>query len=407
MVVRKSEYQKQYKACIIKKNEGAYLENLNLRHQRRDREFLHTPICWENSSDEDEKTSSGCSEEEQSKPKIQPHKEPEYQSLAEILSDSKKKAESARRQAFLEGFKRPSDNANGITGEEKQLINADVLTKLNMEEKKQNETGSLNNTTKNESVAVKSNVVNDPVADENRRSNKADLTRAAELDRNNRDVSEYRSCVVGGLLKEDIKLPAVNQKIKKERKRSKEPEGFKKIKPSSALDRRCYSSRLSSVTEGSYVPQLLYTPRARKPHQSHIPRTKSTPVSPETPLKERPLFLAYGAGDKEDSLTTHRTHNVRAPVDVYPSALRAKVRRQEEHRRQADKIHKAASTETMLEKLCAPAADLAGWESEYRKQFHGYQPRDYEKAVSSHAVIPRSSSVRAVHRGGCLLVHVD
>ncbi|BFZ07519.1 hypothetical protein BsWGS_10558 [Bradybaena similaris] len=407
MVVKKSEYQKQYKACTIKKHQAVYLENLNLRLQRRDREFLHTPICWEETSEED--ISSDCSEE-QSKPKIQAHKEPEYQSLADILSDSKRKAESARRQKFLEGFKRPSDIVNGITEDGNQLSNTDVPTKVHdTEEKKQNEAGGSNTTVKKEYLATKLNV---SVTDENVRSNlKPALTHTVVQDGNKRDISEDRNHDVSpsdGLLKEAKKLYAGNKRTKTKQKNSKELEGFSKIKPPSAVDRHCYSSRPSSIIADSSVPHLSYISRVRKPRsQPHIPRIKSAPASPEPLLKERPPFLAYGIGDKEDNLATHRTHNVRASVDVYPPALRAKSRREEQHRRQVEKIHKAGSADAMLEKLSAPAPDLAGWESEYRKQFHGYQPRDYEKAVASHAVIPRASSVRAVHRGGCLLVHVD
>lgn len=93
---------------------------------------------------------------------------------------------------------------------------------------------------------------------------------------------------------------------------------------------------------------------------------------------------------------------------VYLPALRAKSRREVQQKRQNEKVHKTHSAEALIDKLAAPVTHNAlDWESEYRKQYHGYEPRDYKRAASAHAVIPRSTPVRAVHRGGCLLVHVD
>lgn len=109
MVVKKSEYQNQYKASVIKKHQDAYLENLSLRHQRRDQQFLHTPICWGETSDEDEVVTSDSNDEcsaAQGKNKKKTVSEPEeqYQSLAEILTESKAKSDAFKKRKKFDNF---------------------------------------------------------------------------------------------------------------------------------------------------------------------------------------------------------------------------------------------------------------------------------------------------------------
>lgn len=93
---------------------------------------------------------------------------------------------------------------------------------------------------------------------------------------------------------------------------------------------------------------------------------------------------------------------------VYPLALKAKTRREEDHKKHKQRLVSARSAESLLDKLSSRSAcDKGDWESEYRKQFHGYEPKEYERAVSSRAVIPRATPIHAVHRGGCLVINVD
>lgn len=85
------------------------------------------------------------------------------------------------------------------------------------------------------------------------------------------------------------------------------------------------------------------------------------------------------------------------------------MREAEKRRRQKEKKRAVQSANALLEKLATVTPrDSQSWQSEYRKQFHGYEPQEYERAVSSRAVISRSTTpIKAVHRGGCLIVHVD
>ena len=94
---------------------------------------------------------------------------------------------------------------------------------------------------------------------------------------------------------------------------------------------------------------------------------------------------------------------------MYGSALNAKIRREEERRQYKEqrtlaKLNKAV----LLAKLAAASPkESFDWRSEYQKQFPSYEAKDYERAVSARAVIPRAQPLQAVHRGGCMFVHVD
>lgn len=95
MVHKKSEYQNEFRPSIVKHHESIYLENLTFRHNRRDREFLHTPICW-GEVEEEETSSEDDSRHKKSITNVAD--EPQYQSLAEILTESSKKTEAFRQK---------------------------------------------------------------------------------------------------------------------------------------------------------------------------------------------------------------------------------------------------------------------------------------------------------------------
>lgn len=193
MVVKKSEYQKQYKACVIKKHHEIYLENLNLRHQRRDREFMHTPLYWEELSEEEKESSSDCCEEGQPKAsKPQKPREPEnqYQSLAEILSDSKEKAEAVRKQKQADALAVPS-SLSGVIAHKSQKSHPNVPTKANAEEKPVKETDLTDQKSEKKDLPGKSCSINDFLDDENRKLNKKlALTYAITPEWTARDASD-------------------------------------------------------------------------------------------------------------------------------------------------------------------------------------------------------------------------
>lgn len=97
-------------------------------------------------------------------------------------------------------------------------------------------------------------------------------------------------------------------------------------------------------------------------------------------------------------------------LQVYSQALKAqRMRDAEKRRREREKLRVTKSAASLMDKLAIETPrDQRSWQSEYQKQFHGYDPKQYEKGMSTRAVITRAlTPINAVHRGGCLIVHVD
>ena len=105
MVAKRSEYQNQFKSSVVKKHHEIYMANLALRHERRDREFMHTPLCWNEIGADDEAICSDNSEEDtllaNETQKAETKEKEVYQSLAEIMAEAKEKADALRRQRML------------------------------------------------------------------------------------------------------------------------------------------------------------------------------------------------------------------------------------------------------------------------------------------------------------------
>ena len=61
MVFKRSEYRRQFKISTLEKNIPSYLERVNYRELRKQREYSHTPISWDaellDSEESDEKLS--------------------------------------------------------------------------------------------------------------------------------------------------------------------------------------------------------------------------------------------------------------------------------------------------------------------------------------------------------------
>ena len=157
MVAKRSEYQNQFKSSVVKKHHDIYMTNLALRHERRDREFMHTPLCWMDVSPDDDAICSDNSERDvQSPPETKETETQEkevYQSLAEIMAEAKEKAEALRKQKMLAQSK--------PTGTEKPRI----------ERSSMEESADINKSTDEKEVADKSLSIYDIVDKENRKLN--------------------------------------------------------------------------------------------------------------------------------------------------------------------------------------------------------------------------------------------
>ncbi|XP_059148045.1 uncharacterized protein LOC131935579 [Physella acuta] len=388
MVVKKSEYQNQYKASVIKKHQDVYLENLSLRHQRRDQQFLHTPICWGETSDEDEIVTSDSNDEgsaAQGKNKKKTVCEPEeqYQSLAEILTESKAKSDAFKKlkkcdQYDLEVDKTCSEHLNIARTDIKDIPDkSQAVTDLVKDERKKCPPGM------GHTYALTTEKLPEVLLSDNDEPTHGDM-KNSQFNLRQKNISQ---------------------------KRSKEPLTTKK--EISTLRNKQF--RIESQDEGKYrehqtvVPPLSLSSRLQAAdRQLQLAKPKRPRPSSRQLPASKPPFMAYGVGDREDSVSVHRTHNVRALADVYPLALKAKTRREEDHKKHKQRLVSARSAESLLDKLSARSAcDKGDWESEYRQQFHGYEPKEYQRAVSSRAVIPRATPIHAVHRGGCLVINVD
>ncbi|RUS87090.1 hypothetical protein EGW08_005166 [Elysia chlorotica] len=411
MVAKRSEYQNQFKSSVVKKNHDAYMANLALRHERRDREFMHTPLCWTEAGPEEEAVSSDISEEDILPPeenkKVETQEKEVYQSLAEIMSEAKEKAESLRRQRILAQNK-PAEMP-------KAYVNSS------------DPNDDINKSVEKKEIADKSLSIYDIVDKENRKLNQK-IAQAYVF-----DEKKEGKCLEGsddeGKHSKNDKLEEIPHLSKEanlrktfvKQRTSKKTNASRSYKPKASAGEKTSKAKASTPAPpviSTSVPSLSLTSLAsRRPARpdrvSRASQNKCRPVSACSGQWSRPPFLSYGAADVEDSLSLHRTHNVLAPTDVYPLALRAKTRREEEQRRSREKRQNAkhcASAEDLLERLgsvgLTPRED---WASEYSLQFHGYEPREYQRAISARSVIPRaaSTSFMPVRSGGCRVVHVD
>lgn len=395
MVAKRSEYQNQFKSSVVKKHHDTYMANLALRHERRDREFMHTPLCWTEDNAEDENINSDNSEEvvHQSSEikKAETEVREVYQSLAEIMSEAKEKAESLRKQR-LQAQESPAEMP-------KKSVNSSEIP------------DDINKSAEEKELADKSLSIYDIVDKENRKLNQK-IAQTYVFEANNEgkceEISDTVEKEVGGKQKAKgsnlRKTYVKRQAVKKPSAKSK---ASVKEQSSTAKDstRPAYSGSVPTLSLTSLVSQRPVRPDRQSKRR---PMTVCSHIN-----HPKPPFLAYGAADVEDSLALHRTHNVLAPRDVYPLALRAKSRREEEQRRSKEKKLSAKhslSAEDLLERLgsvgLTPRDD---WASEYSLQFHGYEPKEYQRAISARSVLPRaaSTSFMPIRSGGCKVVHVD
>ncbi|XP_005106334.1 uncharacterized protein LOC101851823 [Aplysia californica] len=414
MVAKKSEYQNQFRSSVVRKHQAIYLENLNLRHQRRDREFVHTPICWGELSDETDHTTSDSNEDD--KPRTAPEEkhteaEPQYQSIAEILADSRQKADAFKHKRSSEKTVVQTE----IPSFEKLSLDC---KEGDLQEKKLSRTAEENLKGHKKDIGDKSLSIYDIVDDENRKLNEK-LTKTYALSKGKiiADITDESDTEGDEKVQAEIENDSNLRKRTFVKKRSR---GSRVVHKGKAADcpRTSFESRSKaqpsrssdySSKHESPVPPLPLPARIRRPdRQARIPSAKSRPKSAASSVGERPPFITYGAGDMEDNLALHRTHNVRAPANVYGAALKAKIRREEERRKYRERKELAKNKAALMDKLSSVSPrEQLDLRSEYQKQFQAYEPKEYERAVSARAVIPRSSPIRAVHRGGCLVVHVD
>ena len=94
-------------------------------------------------------------------------------------------------------------------------------------------------------------------------------------------------------------------------------------------------------------------------------------------------------------------------IQVYCAALKAKLRREEEQRRNKEqKCMAKVDKMSVLARLSSPR-EVLDWRSEYQKQFPAYGVKEYERSAAARMVIPHAKPLQAVHRGGCMFVQVD
>ena len=168
MVAKRTEYRNQFRSNVARKHHAAYLENLTFRHERRDREFLHTPICWNDDVEEEDSSESTEDVEVVSCNLINRKIDPvtdhnQYQSLAEIIQKSKEKAVEHHKQKLLE----KNDALKCLSIEE-----------LSIEEKNENNNRKKMSSTEEENlldhdkdIGDKKMSINDIVESENRALN--------------------------------------------------------------------------------------------------------------------------------------------------------------------------------------------------------------------------------------------
>ncbi|CAL1539934.1 unnamed protein product [Lymnaea stagnalis] len=389
MVYKKSEYQNRYKASVIKKYQDVYLENLTLRNERRDREFMHTPLFWEDPVEEECGNSSDSNDEASkilSKQYRPSEPEEQYHSMAEILSDSKVKSEAFRKKK-REG----SENPLIIPDFAKISLESDPLN-LNSDNKERSEKKSAVVLDKaRDDKDVLKRVMDHPFTDE-------------EAERSlSKEIETYENTHLENMRNSQFNLRNKTYSKKKRNLLLNSREQLsvdKNGKPKSFV-----RGQASSSQHDVHVPRLL---NIDSDHLADSSKPKRNHPSSRPPSCVKPPFASYGIGDREESLSNHRTYNVRSLTDVYPTAVKAKTRRDLYQKKQKEKVISAHTAEALLHRLTSSAPrDMADWQSEYTKQFHGYEPKEYERAISARAVIPRSTPIPGVHRGGCLVVHVN
>jgi len=409
MVTKKSEYQNQFRATVIRGYQATYLENLNIRHTRRDREYVHTPICWGELIDEGEETHDSDDTAGPGQVAIQQPTVPEkqYQSLAQILEDSSEKARVHRWKKDKTVEENINNNASSV--DRLSLEDVDDFSKeegkdscvlCNMEGKgKQlSKTAEDNLKDHQKDVGDKAFSINDIVDKENRKLHEKIVGIAN--DESNIDVNMPDKMGGEANLR---KNPFIKRKSK----------GQKVMNSSDGKSRRsqkkvqfvCHPPEYLPVTQALAAPASKPARLRRPDRQAPLPPPQAHPLES---FVDRPPFIGYGSGDVEDNLAVHRTHNVRASADVYGAALKAKLRREAERKLRRKREEQTLRQERLMEKLGeVTPRDAEDWQSEYTKQFAAYEVKEYERAVSARAVIPRVPIIRAVHRGGCMVVHVD
>ncbi|XP_013069342.2 uncharacterized protein LOC106056941 [Biomphalaria glabrata] len=397
MVHKKSEYQNQFKACIIKKNQNTYLENLNFRHVRRDREYMHTPLLWGDTTEEDT-TSSDSNEDCLSKSNEQHKtlKEPaeKFHSMAEILADSKLKLDEFKKSKHIEpahadmleigkvALEHSTTNSKVKDSADKKCINLETLCL---------DKDSSNNATSQE--------IKDDEEDESKQVSSVQEKQKKVEDMRNSKFNLRRKPYHNS--KSKASTTSLNSKhyphVVNGKSRPVNKERLVKHKSNAVLQRE------------TKVPPLVLCDDEKERKETCEPISCHGSV-PRLMSNSKPPFISFGIGDVEDSITLHRTHNVRALADVYPTALKAKVRRNRDVKKHVEKGAVTHSAEALLDKLTGTGLkDSSVWESEYSKQFHGYEPKDYERALSARSVIPRTTPrpIPGVHRHGCMVIHVD
>ncbi|GFS26560.1 hypothetical protein ElyMa_001722600 [Elysia marginata] len=308
MVAKKSEYQNQFKSSVVKKHHEIYMANLALRHERRDREFMHTPLCWTEESPEDDAISSDNSEEDVHQPcesrKTETQDKEVYQSLAEIMSEAKEKADALRRQRLHENYK-PAE-----------AVRKDVSC-LEIDH-------DFNKSAEEKEVADKSLSIYDIVDKENRKLNQK-IAQAYVFDKKKEgkcvevsDTEEKDLDIKKGEIFDITKESNLRKTYVKKHtaKKSCAQPGKSKTPVQERSSKSKGAAQVQPVPSSS-VPSLSLTSLASQRPVRPDRRSKRRPVSACSMSKHpKPPFLAYGAADVEDSLALHRTHNVLAPRDV-------------------------------------------------------------------------------------------
>ncbi|XP_074654106.1 uncharacterized protein LOC141908135 [Tubulanus polymorphus] len=123
--------------------------------------------------------------------------------------------------------------------------------------------------------------------------------------------------------------------------------------------------------------KIHVTMKPRRPYlYKKIPKARPSTAPPSRSKKteienEKPLFVAWGAGDQEYVVGDKKTYNVRCPVEVHPNALRAAKRRQE-LKQKKDRTSKTSArvskrTQNLFDELMN--RETANWDTEYRRNF--------------------------------------
>ncbi|ESO85393.1 hypothetical protein LOTGIDRAFT_229417 [Lottia gigantea] len=204
---------------------------------------------------------------------------------------------------------------------------------------------------------------------------------------------------------EELKLKEKQEALirKKEEKRTKSPAKVDKciethLSLSGDEDEELYNGDFEKIRKSDFGKTKVIhgKKKIKRPDQSKkIPKGSrthtvkasrpSTAPSKQSVRRPRTPFVSYGAGDGDRYSGKLWTHNVLADTDVYPAALRAKEKHEEEMRKKVEKHDKYVWLDDRKKNaiLKLMKKETGDWDTEYKRHYPAYDKVIYERALSA------------------------